>query len=94
MIPCHQSCVSAVVTLRRIYMKPNNETFIRHMFITQSQVSGVPLDHSLQVIKFHANDCRFKAKLAVEAWDSYTQNTFINILSSHAIDCSYGLHVL
>lgn len=75
----------AIDTLHKLYVKPKNEIYARHVLATRRQETGETLDQYLQALNLLAKDCNFKAVTGAEARDEYVRDAFINGLSSPAI---------
>ena len=60
------SCTEAVDLLKKLYIKPKNEIFARHLLVTRQQQPGESLDKYLQALKTLSKGCNFKSVTAVQ----------------------------
>ena len=76
---------SAIETLRKLYIKPKNEVFARHLLATRSQRPGETLDEFIQALKQLSTDCNFKAVSADQYKEESIRDAFIAGLQSQYI---------
>ena len=75
----------AVDALKKIYMKPTNVVFGRHVLSIRKQRPEESLDKYLQELKSLAKHCDFKAVDANEHRDQYIRDAFIAGISASTI---------
>lgn len=76
---------SAISTLERIYVKPKNEVFARHLLSTCKQETGQSLDQFLQKLKSLAKDCAFRSVTAEQNQNDAIRDSFISGMQSNSI---------
>ena len=76
---------SAISTLEKLYVKPKNEVFARHLLSTRKQQTSESLDEFLQALKQLSGDCNFKAVSAEKYKEEAVRDAFISGLRSSAI---------
>ena len=72
-----QTYEQAVTTLKKIYVKPPNSVYARHLLATRRQKEGESLDSFLQALKDLSRDCNFEAVTAAQHRDEYIRDSFI-----------------
>ena len=75
----------ALETLRKIYIKPQNEIFARHVLSTREQHPSESIEDFLQNLLLLAKDCNFKAVTAEKNRNDFVRDSFIRGLKSHQI---------
>ena len=73
---------SAEDTLQKLYVKPKNEVFARHLLAARRQEPGETLDQYLQNLKLLGKDCNFRAVSAEQNCNDFIRDAFINGLQS------------
>ena len=81
----HTTHEMAVETLKRIYVKPTNVVFARHLISIRKQLSNETLDEHLQALKILSKDCNFEAVDATQHKEQYIRDTFIVGIQSNVI---------
>ena len=76
---------AAKAILDRIYLKPKNEIFARHLLTTTKQESDESLSEFARKLKERAKDCNFEAVTAEQHRDNMLRDAFIGGLSSSSI---------
>ena len=76
---------SAITTLEKIYVKPKNEVFARHLLSTRKQQTSESLHEFLQALKQLSGDCNFKAVTAEKYKEEAVRDAFISGLRSSVI---------
>ena len=76
---------SAKETLKKIYVKPANEVFTRHLLAMRKQQPNRTLDEFLQSLKILSRDCNFKIVDTVIYHDECIHDSFISRLASNTI---------
>ena len=76
---------TAIDVLERLYVKPKNEIFARHLLAQRKQKPGESLDQFLQELRTLAKDCNFIAVSVEEHRNSSVRDAFISGLTSSAI---------
>ena len=76
---------SAIEALKKIYVKPTNVVFARHLLSIRKQQPGESLDQYLQALKTLGKDCNFEAVDANAHRDQYIRDSFIAGISASAI---------
>ena len=76
---------AAIVTLKRLYIKPVNTVYARHQLATCRQQPHQSIDDYLQKLKHLAKDCKFEAVTANQHRDEYVRDAFISGLISNQI---------
>ena len=76
---------SAIETLKKIYVKPTNVVFARHLLSIRKQQPGESLDQYLQALKTLGKDCDFKEVDANAHRDQYIRDSFIAGISASSI---------
>lgn len=76
---------SAITTLEKMYVKPKNEVFARHLLSTRKQQPSESLDEFLQALKQLSGDCNFKAVTAEKYKEEAVRDSFISGLRSSVI---------
>ncbi|XP_045132103.1 uncharacterized protein LOC123518976 [Portunus trituberculatus] len=76
---------SAITTLEKMYVKPKNEVFARHLLSTRKQQANESLSEFLQVLKQLSGDCNFKAVTAEKYKEEALRDAFISGLRSSVI---------
>ena len=71
--------------MRKIYVKPANEIFARHLLATRKQQPNETLDEFLQSLKILSRDCNFRNVEAAVYRDEYIRDSFISGLISNTI---------
>lgn len=74
-----------IETLNKIYVKPKNEVFSRHLLATTKQESGQSVDQFLQKLRCLSKDCNFRAVSAEKHRDEAIRDAFITGLRSNVI---------
>ena len=72
----------AITTLRKLYVKPPNEVYARHLLATRVQQESESLDSFLQALKDLSKDCNFGAVTAAQHRDEYIRDSFITGIQS------------
>ncbi len=73
----------ALAILDKLYLKPTNEIYARHILASRKQDSTESLDSYLQVLKELAKSCKFKLPENVKLYEEeYIRDAFISGLSS------------
>ena len=80
-----QTYEQAITTLKRLYIKPPNTVYARHLLITRRQKEGESLDSFLQVLKSLSRDCYFEPVTADQHRDQYVRDSFITGIRSDQI---------
>ncbi|KAK3745311.1 hypothetical protein RRG08_014459 [Elysia crispata] len=75
----------ATETLEKMYVKPGNEIFARHILATTKQEAGQTMDQFLQKLKGLSKDCNFQAVSAEKNRQDAIRDAFISGLNSHQI---------
>ena len=75
----------AIATLKKIYVKPPNTVYARHLLSTRRQQQGESLDSFLQALKDLSRDCSFGAVTADQHRDEYIRDSFITGIASNTI---------
>ena len=86
--PLIEDCLTydqAIATLRKIYVKPPNEVYSRHLLATRVQQEGESLDSFLQALKDLSKNCNFGPVTAAQHRDEYIRDSFITGIQSAAI---------
>ena len=76
---------NAISTLQKLYEKPKNEIFARHLLATKKQDPGERIDHFYQTLLQLSKDCEFKDVTSTEHCNGYIRDSFIAGLSSSYI---------
>lgn len=76
---------SAITTLEKMYVKPKNEVFARHLLSTRKQLTSESLHEFLQALKQLSGDCNFKAVTAEKYKEYAVRYAFISGLRSSVI---------
>ena len=76
---------SAVTALQKLFVKPKNEIYARHMLATTKQDTDESVDEFILRINKLSQDCNFTAVSAQEYKDDIKRYSFINGLSSNFI---------
>ncbi len=76
---------SALENLKKVYVKPANIVFARHLLSIRKQDQSESLDQYLQALKTLSKDCGFAAVDANTHREQFITNTFINGLQSSDI---------
>ena len=76
---------SAKETLKKKYMKPANEIFVRHLLATRKEQPNETLDEFLRSLKILSRDYNFKNVDAVAYRDECIRDSFISELASNTI---------
>ena len=76
---------NALEILKKVYVKPANKVFARHLLSIRKQDSSESLDQYLQALKTLSKDCGFEAVDANTHREQFIMNTFINGLQSSDI---------
>ena len=71
--------------MRKIYIKPQNEIFARHVLSTREQHPSESIEDFLQNLLLLAKDCNFKAVTAEKNRNDFVRDSFIRGLKSHQI---------
>lgn len=75
----------AMNILKKVYIKPKNEVFARHILFTSKQNQGESLDQFLNRLKSLSKDCGFTAVTAEKQRDDSIRDAFISGLVSGGI---------
>ena len=75
----------AIAVLKDIYIKPQNEMFVRHVLATRKQNSGETIDEYFQVLKQLSSECTFNAVSSEQYKQEYIRDAFIRGISSSVI---------
>ena len=75
----------AIITLKRLYIKPVNTVYARHLLATCKQQPHQSIDEYLQKLKSLAKDCQFAAVTAQDHRDESIRRAFISGLTSYQI---------
>lgn len=76
---------AAISTLEKMYVKPKNEVFARHLLSTRKQQTSESLDEFLQALKQLSGDCNFQAVTAEKYKEEAVRDAFISGLRSNVI---------
>ena len=76
---------SAIKALEKLYLKPKNEVYARHMLASRRQQPGETLDEFLQALKQLSKDCDYKPVTADQYREESIRDAFISGLSSPVI---------
>ena len=76
---------AAVEIFTKIYVKPTNIVFARHLLSTRQQKPEENLDQYLQELKLLSKNCQFEAVTANDHRDQYIRDSFISGLRSTTI---------
>lgn len=76
---------AAIEYLEKLYVKPKNEIFARHILATRKQKPGESLDDYMQELKQLSADCNFKDATAAEYRNNSIRDAFITGLASNQI---------
>ena len=76
---------SAIEALKKMYVKPTNVVFARHLLSIRKQQPGESLDQYLQALKTLGKDCDFKEVDANAHRDQYIRDSFIAGISASSI---------
>ena len=98
---CIYSCIEIVKSktyedakqvLDRIYFKPKNEIFARHLLIINKQKDNESLAELARTLKERSKDCNFQAVTTEHHRDKMMRDAFIGELSNSFINIrqSYG----
>ena len=80
-----QTYEQAIATLKKIFVKPPNTVYARHLLATRRQQDGESLDSFLQGLKDLSKDCSFTAVTAIQHRDEYIRDSFITGIQSNQI---------
>ncbi|XP_045518605.1 uncharacterized protein LOC123710627 [Pieris brassicae] len=75
----------AITILQKLYVKPKNLIFARHMLATRKQRPEEGIDTYLQALKLLSKDCDFAAVNAETNKNDSVRDAFISGISSHKI---------
>nr|XP_037872947.1 uncharacterized protein LOC119629806 [Bombyx mori] len=75
----------AITILQKLYVKPKNLIFARHMLATRKQRPEESIDTYLQALKLLSKDCDFVAVDAETNKNDSVRDAFISGISSHKI---------
>ncbi|XP_047518905.1 uncharacterized protein LOC125058798 [Pieris napi] len=75
----------AITILQKLYVKPKNLIFARHMLATRKQRPEESIDIYLQALKLLSKDCDFAAVDAESNKNDSVRDAFISGISSHKI---------
>ncbi|XP_047510256.1 uncharacterized protein LOC125053090 [Pieris napi] len=75
----------AITILQKLYVKPKNLIFARHMLATRKQRPEESIDIYLQALKILSKDCDFAAVDAESNKNDSVRDAFISGISSHKI---------
>jgi hypothetical protein len=73
---------AAIETLKKLYVKPKNETFARHLLATRKQGAGENIDQFYRALLILSKDCEFKSVTAEEHCSGFVRDSFISGLTS------------
>ena len=73
---------AAIEILDKLYVKPKNEIFARHLLATRNQNAGEKIDQFYQALLLLSKDCQFKAVSAIDHQNGFIRDSFISGLSS------------
>ena len=76
---------TAVEALKKVFIKPTNVVFARHLLSVRQQQPGETLDQYMQTLKTLSKDCGFEAVDASTHRDQYIRDTFIAGIRSSGI---------
>lgn len=76
---------AAIEKLGKLFVKPKNEIFARHLLATRKQQVGETIDEFLQNLRILSKDCEFKAVSAEDHRNEAIRNAFICGLNSNHI---------
>ena len=62
----YEDYATAIEALKKVYVKPTNEIFARHLLSSRKQKTGETLDEFLQALRILSKDCNFKAVTAMD----------------------------
>ena len=74
-----------VDTLKRLYLKKNNNVYARHLLVSGKQILGESISEHLQLLKILAKECSFTEVSANAYREELTRDSFINGLASSSI---------
>lgn len=75
----------ALTILDKLYKKPVNEIFSRHVLSTRKQQVTENIDQYVQALKLLSRDCNFQSVTLEEHRDSFIRDSFISGLASQNI---------
>lgn len=73
---------ASIEALERLFIKPPNEIFARHLLATRRQKQGETLTEFLQELRRLSKDCNIKSATAEEYREELVRDSFINGLLS------------
>ncbi|GAA56025.1 hypothetical protein CLF_109668 [Clonorchis sinensis] len=76
---------SAITLLEKLYIRPKNIVYARHLLATYKQEPSQDVDQFFQKLKSLAEDCEFKAVSAVEHTNEAVRDALITGLQSNTI---------
>ena len=76
---------NAIENLKKIYVKPSNIVFARHLLSVRQQEPSETLDQYLQALKTLSKECGFEAVDANTHREQYIRDSFISGLRSSTI---------
>ena len=76
---------AAIDTLKRIFEKPQNVVFARHVLSIRKQQPGESVEEYLQALRSLSKDCNFQAVDANNHRDQFVRDAFIAGLQSSSI---------
>ena len=75
----------AIATLTKVYVKPKNEIFARHLLATAKQEAGESIDDFILRLNELAKECNFVAVTATEYRDEMKRDSFISGITSERV---------
>ena len=79
------TCEKAIETLQKIFVKPRNEIYARHLLAMAQQNIGESIDEFILRIDKLSQNCSFTAVTALEYKDAMKIDSFISGISSNII---------
>ena len=76
---------NAIQILEKLYVKPRNEIYNRHLLASRRQEEGETLDQFIQELTKLSKECTFTTVTATQYCDEYIRDAFINGLNSRDI---------
>ena len=80
-----ENYASAIETLKKVFVRPSNEVFARHLLATSKQQSGETIDQYFQRLKRLSLDCKFADVTAATYREETIRDAFIAGISSNDI---------
>ena len=75
----------ALLNLEKLYIKPKNEIYARHLLASSYQSESESLDEYKQTLLQLARDCNFESVTAEQNMDDYVRDSFISGIRSSTI---------